>query len=84
MLSLYPLCSQLEYGDFNPDIHNTKFMKDRLTTLLPAQLTKGKKRQQLERKLLAKYKFDKQRESGKLMVSKQIIKFNKLIFFIPF
>ncbi|XP_019848679.1 PREDICTED: FERM domain-containing protein 8-like [Amphimedon queenslandica] len=67
-LQLATITMKLEYGDFNPDIHNTKFMKDRLTTLLPAQHTKGKKRQQLERKLLAKYKFDKQRESGKLML----------------
>lgn len=59
---------QLKYGDFNPDIHNTKFMKDRLTTLLPAPLTKGKKRQQFEKRLLVKYEFDTLRESGNLMV----------------
>ena len=59
-------------------------MKDRLTTLLPAPLTKGKKRQQFEKRLLVKYEFDTLRESGNLMVKFTVFACVDACFFYSF
>ena len=46
---------QINYGDHNPSVHQTGFLRERLREVLPAHFITGKRRLELERRVLTEH-----------------------------
>ena len=46
---------QINYGDYNPTVHQPGFLKDKLNEVLPTHFITAKRRLELERRVLSEH-----------------------------
>ena len=49
------MVAQVNYGDYNPAVHKPGFLRDKLGEVLPTHFITGKRRLELERRVLTEH-----------------------------